>query len=385
MSELIVRGAYRFTSEDIDCVPCSGQPYCTPFIDGDKIAFQIPTECCGEVVGCESLTEECIDEQGIELIENATIEDGCVIIPNRLYSTAGQYRQIFMPYTFGSNDDKYTFCFCLTGFEGADFDIYPYISDGTNYLYPPVSGAGNYCIEITQASGYTEVGLLIVVPADFTGYPEYKICCLTICEAKEYTAELIDEEGEAVTTIPSTTNELGQEFSLSLQIPGEIPLGCYRIKVTNNCDETEYFSQCLAFTSESTCGDTLLIQYRNRNNAFGFDYSNSSYINSIRVEGRLKEPTFPDTSSVQTLSDNTNAVINSRVQMLWKVSLNDLPYYIHAALAVARRHSEFTIDGVPFVCAEGDYAPNWRRSSQYAPVEFEAFDQSFDGVSTYCG
>jgi hypothetical protein len=78
-------------------------------------------------------------------------------------------------------------------------------------------------------------------------------------------------------------------------------------------------------------------------------------------------------------------VINSRVQILWKVSLNDLPYYIHAALAVARRHSEFTIDGVPFVCAEGDYAPNWRRSSQYAPVEFEAFDQSFDGVSTYCG
>lgn len=385
MAELIVRGPYRFTTDETECEPCSGQPYCTPFTNGDKIAFQIPAECCGEVVGCESLTEECIEEQDIELIEDATIEDGCVIVPNRLYSTAGQYRQIFMPYTFGSNDDKYTFCFCLTGFEGADFDIYPYISDGTNYFYPPVSGAGDYCIEITNASGYTEVGLLIDVPADFTGYPEYRICCMTICQTTTYTAELVDEDGDVVTAIPSADNDLGQEFSLSLLIPSEIPIGCYRIKITSDCDEVEYFSQCLAFIASTACGDTLLIQYRNRNNAFGFDYSNPAYINSIRVAGKLKHPTFPDESSVQTLSDNTNAVINSRVQKLWQVSLNDLPDYIHAALAVARRHSVFTIDGVDFVCAEGDYAPNWRNSSQFAPVQFEAFDQSFDGVSTYCG
>ena len=381
MAELIVRGPYRFNTDETECEPCSGQPYCTPFTNGDKIAFQIPADCCGDVAGCESLTEACIDEQGIELLEDATIEDGCVVFPEITYGS-GTFRQIFMPFTF--TDKKYKVCFCIEGVDGLGLELKPYYKNGMTTEYEAtITESGNYCFTRDDLDTFDEFGLVVINPSSIQ--PAYRVCCMTVCEVTQYTAELIDEDGDVVTPIPSATNNSGQEFSLSLLIPSEIPVGCYRIKVTSDCDELEYFSQCLAFIAATACSDTLLIQYRNRNNAFGFDYSNPTYINSIRVAGKLKHPTFPDESSVQTLSDNKNAVINSRVQKLWQVSLNDLPDYVHAALAVARRHSVFTIDGVDFVCAEGDYAPNWRNSSQFAPVQFEAFDQSFDGVSTYCG
>lgn len=380
MSIQPVLGPYRFaTTDTVDC-GCGGD-YCTPFINGDTIAFQVADSCCEVVAGCSQLTEACITSE---------------TLTSDLTYTQANFNISFVEATFSPDEwilkgsfefvaaTKYMICFCVRGHQSGTF-IKAKI--GSVESTQEVTGNGNFCFAIDPGIGVDTVldwGIIVTGGDDSLSMV---LECMTLCTYKEWTAELITADGEGL-EIPLTRVELNngnQAFTLPLLIPSEIPTGCYKVKLGSNCSGDGLHSQCLKFTASITC-KTLLFKYRNSNDAFGFDYTtDDTYYNYLRVtEARLKNPTFPDDTEIFTKSDNANQLTNARVQKLWKVQLVNLPEFIHSAIAVMRRHNEFYIDGVPFVVADGSYTPDWRDTSDLAHSLFEAYDQSFDGVSTSC-
>lgn len=379
MSIQPVLGPYQFATQDtIDC-GCGGD-YCTPFMNGDTIAFQIADSCCEESAGCAELTEACITAQTLTSDLTYTQATSNISFTLAAFVANDWILKGSFEFTAGT---KYTVCFCIRGYTGS-----PTIKAkiGSVESTQTITGNGNYCLVIDPGVGVDTVldwGIIITGGDDSL---TMVLSCLTLCVYKEWAAELMDSDSQGVATLTRTELDNGnQAFELSLVIPGELPSGCYQIKLTNDCEGTNYYSQCLKLVASITC-KTLLFKYRNSNDSFGFDYTTDpSYYNYLRVtEARLKHPTFPDDTEVFTKSDNANVRTNARVQKLWKIALYNLPEYIHSAIAVMRRHDEFYIDGVPFVVATGSYTPEWRKSSELANSEFEAFDQDFAGVSTSC-
>lgn len=283
-------------------------------------------------------------------------------------------------------DTKYMICFCLRSHTSGT-TIKAKI--GSVESTQTITGSGNFCLAIDPGVAVDTVldWGIIVTGGDDSLFAVLE--CMTLCTYKEWTAELIDSEGAVVDEINRTEGLNGNQiFKRSMSIPAEVPEGCYNVRLTNTCNDTEYFSQCLKMYTSLNCGNdkfNLQLKWRNPNDAFGFDYTtDTAYYNWIRVFGRLKHPEFPDDTEIFTKSDNTNDFSNARVQKSWLVSLNDLPEYVHNAIATARRNKDFQIDGVPFVVADGSYTPAWRKSTELAVVEFRAFDQSFDGVMNSC-
>lgn len=385
MSFQTVLGPYQFATadENTNC-GCGNSDYCTPFASGDRIAFQIPASesCCEFVQGCEALTESCIDDEG--LTSDLTFTQGSESISfDEDPFVANDW--ILKGNTLFADNTKFVICFCITGHESFT-TIKAKIDTVESDL--EITGNGEFCLTVDPAFGAPTLADWGIIVTGGDTVLTAVISCLTICTYRQFDADLYDSEGGVVSGLTRSETENGnQVFFLPVLIPAEIAPGCYEVRLTENCDSTTYISQCLSLAASfPSCGPkgTLLFKWRNRNNAFGYDYTNTSYYNYLRVQGRLKHPTFPDDTEIPTFSDNTNTVINARVQKLWKVALNDLPEYVHNAIATMRRHSDFQIDGVPFVVNDGAYSPAWRKSSELATSEFEAFDQSFDGVMNSC-
>lgn len=387
MSIQPILGPYQFATADEELNCGCGGDYCTPFINGDVIAFQVPASsaCCESVAGCAELTGACVAEQvltsdltfvqatyNISFTAQAFVADDWVLKGNT---------------TFLANT-KYVICFCIR--EHTTTTVIK-AAIGTVESTIEVTGNGNFCLTVDPALAMNTVldwGIIVTGGDDEL---TLTLECLSVCVYRQFTATLFNSEGEEIQDLTRTEGATGNQiFEFSLVIPGEIPAGCYEVRLTNTCDGNTYISQCLTMMASIPCAGkpefkNLLFKWRNRNDAFGFDYTtDTTYYNYVRVYGRLKHPTFPDDTEIPTLSNNTNVVVNARIQKLWKVSLNDLPEYVINTIATMRRHSDFQIDGVNFVVSDGSYSPNWRRPSELTTSEFEAFDQGFDGVSTNC-
>lgn len=379
MSYQPVLGPYQFATQDtIDC-GCGGD-YCTPFMNGDTIAFQIADSCCSVEAGCSELTDACVTSQSLTSDLSFVQASYNISFDEAVFSPDDWILKGSFEFVAGT---KYMICFCVREHVSGTF-IKAKI--GTEESIQEVNGNGNFCFAVDPGVGVDTVldwGIIITGGDDSLSMV---LECMTLCVYNEWTAELVDADGAAVTSLSRTElNNGNQAFEFGLSIPAEIPSGCYTIRLDSSCSEDIFYSQCLKFTTEIVC-KTLLFKYRNTNDAFGFDYTtDDTYYNYLRVtDARLKHPTFPDDTEIFTNSNNTNSLTNSRVQKLWKVQLYNLPEFVHSAIAVMRRHNEFYIDGVPFVVADGSYTPEWRKSSELANSVFEAFDQDFDGVSTSC-
>lgn len=384
MSIQPVLGPYQFATADENLTCGCGGTYCTPFINGDTIAFQIGSaySCCEELEGCSQLTSACV--ASLSLTSDLTFVQATYNISFTAQAFAANEWILKGNATFAANT-KYIIYFKFrehTSFESVKARI------GTTDSTLSVTGNGDFALVVDPAYGAPTAADWGIIATGGDTVVTAVLESLVVCSYKEFTAKLYDSEGAEILTLNRQEGATGnQAFEVPLQIPAEVPAGCYEVRLTEDCTATTYISQCLALVASDDCNlaPTLLFKWRNRNDAFGFDYTtDTTYYNYVRVIGRLKHPTFPDDTEIPTFSNNTNTVINARVQKLWKVVLNDLPEYVHNAISTMRRHSDFQIDGTAFVVADGSYSPNWRKSSELATSEFEAFDQSFDGVSTNC-
>lgn len=154
----------------------------------------------------------------------------------------------------------------------------------------------------------------------------------------------------------------------------------------------EKYSRCLKIVeSASSCdGQTVLIKYRNDNNAFGFDYTSDGFTlsdgfyNMMRIVGQVWKAAYPKTKNIQKSSSGRRTLYFSDVDKKFILNTGLLPEEMHDALSIALEHNTLLIDGVEFVCASEDYEPEWTKNSALAPVEVELFAQRNRMVNTKC-
>lgn len=153
-------------------------------------------------------------------------------------------------------------------------------------------------------------------------------------------------------------------------------------KIVFNDGILEYESYCLCL-KEGSC--TILIDWTNASNAYGFDYSELEFNPVVRVEGKLWKPTYP--SEVDSYLDNsgTGSLISSRTRKRYLLSIERQPEYIHDAIAIGLLNDTVKVDGLQVVKEEDEYAPKWVNSSNLASVETEVFVKILNLNNTRCG
>lgn len=166
------------------------------------------------------------------------------------------------------------------------------------------------------------------------------------------------------------------------------PEDVQRSEVTMNEGQIcpEKYSRCIKVVeSVESCGTpTVLIRYRNDNNAFGFDYSDETFYNQMRIPGKVWKPSYPKTKEIQKHSSGRRTLYYSDVDKKFVLNTGYLPEEIHDALSIALEHSTLLIDGVELVCSSEEYEPEWTKNNALAPVEVELFAQRTRMVNTKC-
>lgn len=153
---------------------------------------------------------------------------------------------------------------------------------------------------------------------------------------------------------------------------GESPLQC--------CEGI--CSECFKVADEWDC--TFLLSWTNDDSAFGFDYTNISFTQFLRVEGKFNQPSWSKDKQTHLSSNGSQDMLYSRVLETKLLRLREIPDYIHAALAIGLEHDSFFVDGVANINNEDNYEPNHRNSSLLSPIELEMEESLQDLVNSSC-
>lgn len=151
----------------------------------------------------------------------------------------------------------------------------------------------------------------------------------------------------------------------------------------------EYMSVPLKVTTAAPC-DSLLIKYRNDNDAFDIDYTSEGYTeadgfyNKIRIYAKLWRGSWPRTTETQKNSDGTRTKYYADLDKKYTLSTEPLPEFMHDALSDALEHRTLIIDDKYLVSDTEDYLPDWNKSSLLAPVEVDLFLQQGRKLNTEC-
>lgn len=137
--------------------------------------------------------------------------------------------------------------------------------------------------------------------------------------------------------------------------------------VAESCTEPQC-SQCFDL-ADHVC--TMLIQYSNNINAFGFDYENFNFTQSIRVEGDLRRPRYPETNNQYTTSRGNNVLVSFNSHEVNEARIDLAPNYVHNALRLARGHREFTINGTRYTPLNQEYAQQHRNDTVLSQARFD--------------
>lgn len=154
----------------------------------------------------------------------------------------------------------------------------------------------------------------------------------------------------------------------------------------------EKFSRCLKVVEAASCcpEPTVLIKYRNDNNAFGFDYVSEGYrledgfYNQLRIPAKVWKASYPKTTKIQKNSNGLRSKYFADVDKKFVLNTGRLPEEMHDALSIALEHNTVLIDEIEYVCSSEDYEPEWNKSSALATVEVELFAQLPRKVNTKC-
>ena len=140
-----------------------------------------------------------------------------------------------------------------------------------------------------------------------------------------------------------------------------------------------YETHCISLTSDwdayaedrKMCN--ILVTGTNSNSAWGFP---SGYSFKGRIFGKIRSARYPDEESViyRDLSGDLSLQFNENTKIS-ELQVFEVPERVHDWLRLALRSQTLTleINGVSktFVKVGGDYTPNWRKTSTYAPVIVE--------------
>lgn len=366
-----------------DCA-CNDKEYCRIVAGNDKIYLQLlPGSNINNLLGgCATMSDPCYTDFTIDL-SGAWDEDFNRICWDGSEPAFGFVNILSMDFPFGSGTD-YVVKVTVSNYEGGEW--FAGIND-FNVISNTYQEGGTFYFKLTGNATATEswgIGATLGTSPDF---------CIEALELYEYcqvTAKLTDSEGNEITDF--VVNDKDSGVVVISGDPGELGLEnkeCYKIKVYNctlggGPSTQPYYSNCIAYVDDADCG-LLLLKWRADTNAFGFDYTISNDYNSARVKGKLKHPIFPGMTTNMLSSTGVTTKTYSRMQKVYKLTLNDLPDYILESIAAGLLHSEFLVDGTQYVLYEAqDITPEWRNSNELAPVEVQLVLAAYDKQMANC-
>jgi hypothetical protein len=135
---------------------------------------------------------------------------------------------------------------------------------------------------------------------------------------------------------------------------GSVAKGCYYILLTATdpaLGSARAVSEPIEVASEHP--GTLLIAYRNYDNAYDINYTHGIE-HRVRVVARLHEPDTATTKDILITSDNRTLLLASTVRLQERLKTFQLPPYLHIRLGIAFAHDLVRVEGVRYV-AEGKY------------------------------
>jgi len=192
--------------------------------------------------------------------------------------------------------------------------------------------------------------------------------CLTIVELLEIPYySIVDCEGNEVFTLSDNTGVTAFNGYVQYQIDwSNLTEGIYYLKFSSQ--GLDYITDCFSVKLLHDC--SVQITWNNNEDAFGFNYSDLNFTQSLRIDAKLWQPKYKALDK-QTYEYSNGDVEINYVSKAKEVifTTEELPEYIHDALQLAVDSDNFFINGNKYVFVEEDYSPVWRKSSSLAPVE----------------
>jgi hypothetical protein len=128
------------------------------------------------------------------------------------------------------------------------------------------------------------------------------------------------------------------------------------------------------FTLKETHDCTLLIEAFNNDNAFGFNYTDGAFTQSLRVKAKMDVIGYPQEKEEYLFSDNSRAILFARSEKEYDVKLGDAPEYIHDCLRLLLLHDNLEINSDQYI-SSSDYDLRGRKTSRLKQAVFNVKDR----------
>lgn len=193
---------------------------------------------------------------------------------------------------------------------------------------------------------------------------------------------IVDCDDNAVFGLLDDTGVTAAQSFIQYQVDWtEIAEGSYFIKFEDST--LEYASPCLNLKLLHPC--TKQITWNCDENAWGFNYSDLSFTQSLRITADLQNPRYKALSKdVYEFSNGDLKItyVSKAKEFLLKTEF--LPEYIHDALQLALDSDNFFIDGIKYVFQDDEYSPSWEKRSKLSSIDI-ILRQAQDLKNTNCG
>lgn len=238
----------------------------------------------------------------------------------------------------------------------------------TQTFLHPLIGGRCYNISFTVSNYAAGVVFLNTVPFGFIG------------------AELSNGVKNFVLDLTGQPDQTVLEFEAS----GVTTLDIDDVTVTMQpqCFEEDACSECYVLAEDfddiNIC--TQLLTWTNSDNAFGFEYENLSFTQSLRHPSELWKPTYSLDQIDHLDSAGTSTILRAQSFKVSDLDMDFMPEYEHDALRLGIRHDDFRIDAAQHFALPQDYDPDWGagRDTEVATVIIPVRATTEDNVNENC-
>ena len=131
----------------------------------------------------------------------------------------------------------------------------------------------------------------------------------------------------------------------------------------------DYLSDCFQLADKHEC--SLSLSWYNIENSFGFIYD-SGFKHFLRIAGKLWKPKrSKEGKELFRYSDGHQKILTAESHKINKLTIEQVPEYIHDAISTGIDHDYFIIGEDHYVATAGDYEEQHRNSSLLAPIEID--------------
>jgi len=179
----------------------------------------------------------------------------------------------------------------------------------------------------------------------------------------------VDVFGASV--IPTWVCQAGQtsHFAIQYNDDADVDLVFSKFILDPTCDTERLISDC--YELSDCCDCTLLLTWTNDKDAFGFNYNDFDFVQSLRIDGRKWFSRYPEVNNQYTGSRGTTTIVSASNYEVEEVQTDELPKWAHNAIRLARINRTFNINGEQYVALQQDYEPDWDAYRKWATANFE--------------